>query len=242
LIFWSKCAGKLLGNEYIINVGANLKERIFITHLHDVTIVFSNGYSSQRYVAKLSNLNDLIEYAIPDPDNQAEVRKAILLQLCNVVNYQGTMTAFTEMASENWADCVDASEPAPITYWRKKAGLTDSYSSGGLDISVPGIITSVQQFILRTDSVVVDALLGQGEALDCYNMRLQDEAATAAELKNARYEQETTQEQSKIDAALAAITAITDPAEKAEAWKKLFGDCCMDDVITNLNINSGTGA
>jgi hypothetical protein len=45
-----------------------------------------------------------------------------------------------------------------------------------------------------------------------------------------------------IDAALAAVNAITDPAEKAEAWKKLFGDCCMDDVITNLNINSDTGA
>jgi hypothetical protein len=161
--------------------------------------------------------------------------------LCNVVNYQGTSMAFAEKATEQWTDCVDGTDPAPFTYWRKKAGLTDSYTSGGLEIKVPGVITSVQQFILRTDSVVVDALLGQGEALDCYNMRLQDEAARASELKNVRYEQETVQEASKVDAALAAVNAIVDPVEKAEAWKKLFGDCCMDDVITNLNINSGTG-
>lgn len=44
-------------------------------------------------------------------------------------------------------------------------GLTTVYSSGGLELTVPGIVTAVSSQILRTDSVIVDAILGQGEAL-----------------------------------------------------------------------------
>ena len=47
-------------------------------------------------------------------------------------------------------------------------------------IKVPGIIMDVKRRVLPTDSVFCDAVLGQGEALDCYNMRLQDAAALAA--------------------------------------------------------------
>ncbi len=103
-------------------------------------------------------------------------------------------------------------------------------------ISVPGIITSVQSHILKTDSVIVDALLGQGEALDCYNMRLQEEASRAAELRNSRYEAETSQEAAKITAALATIAAITDPVLQADAYKKMFGSCCSMDEL-NLILN-----
>lgn len=105
-----------------------------------------------------------------------------------------------------------------------------------LVISVPGIITSVQSHILKTDSVIVDALLGQGEALDCYNMRLQEEASRAAELRNSRYEAETSQEAAKITAALATIAAITDPVLQADAYKKMFGSCCSMDEL-NLILN-----
>ena len=217
-----------------------LQEYLVVTHLHDVSVVFSTGYADQRIVVKLANLDDLVSAVIPDQAHQAEVRKAILLHLCNVLDYQGTRTAFAEKTSEQWTDCVDGTDPAPIVYWKKAAGLQQTYSSGGLEIKVPGIITGVQQYILRTDSVIVDALLGQGEALDCYNARLQEEAAVASELRNTRYAQETTQMKAKEDAALAAIAAISDPVQQAEAWKKTFGECCMEDVIANLNINGGS--
>jgi hypothetical protein len=39
---------------------------------------------------------------------------------------------------------------------------------------VPGIILEVNKNTLRTDSLIVDALLGQGEALDCYSMKVQE--------------------------------------------------------------------
>jgi hypothetical protein len=155
--------------------------------------------------------------------------KAIMLHVCNVANYQGTVMPFAEKVTEVYNDCVDATTVPAIVYWRKRRDLQDTYSSGGLNITVPGIITSVQSHILRTDSVIVDALLGQGEALDCYNMRLQEEAARGATLRNERYEQETSQEAGKISAALAAIAAITDPVAQADAYKKMFGTCCDFD-------------
>ncbi len=57
------------------------------------------------------------------------------------------------------------------------------------------------------------------------------------ELKNAHYEQETARlsenmlaEINKVTTALNAINAIVDPAEQAQAYKDIFGECCMDDV------------
>ena len=63
--------------------------------------------------------------------------------------------------------------------------------------------------------MIVDALLGQGEALDCYNQQLQEAAVVAAQLANR-----------KIEQAIAVIDAIADPAEKARLYNNVFGTCC----------------
>ena len=67
----------------------------------------------------------------------------------------------------------------------------------------------------KTSSTVVDAFLGQGEALDCFNMKAQDAVAIGEQLKNL----ETLQQ-------LEAIQSITDPTQRAEMYKKVFGSCC----------------
>lgn len=100
---------------------------------------------------------------------------------------------------------------------------------------------------MRTPSLVSEALLGQGEALDCYNQQLQDAAVTAADLNNMssmihnisagmdilqskeRLEmdkEQLQQEISRIQQAMAAIDDISDPIEKAKLYKKIFTDCC----------------
>lgn len=163
-----------------------LQEYITLTWLNDASIVFTTGFPGQQRAVRLSQLDTFLEEVINTAAQRDEVKKLILLHFCNVLNYQGTLMQFSEKVTQSFSDCVDGGAGPTYTYWRKKAGLSDSYSSGGLTITVPGIITSVQSHILRTDSVIVDALLGQGEALDCYNMRLQDEAAPAAELRSDR--------------------------------------------------------
>jgi hypothetical protein len=34
----------------------------------------------------------------------------------------------------------------------------------------------------------------------------------------------------KLVEALSVIAAITDPEAKAEAYRKMFNDCCLDDI------------
>jgi hypothetical protein len=53
-------------------------------------------------------------------------------------------------------------------------------------LSVPGIILSASKHVLRTDGLIVEALLGAGEGLDEYSQGLQFEQLRAKELANDR--------------------------------------------------------
>lgn len=57
--------------------------------------------------------------------------------------------------------------------------------------------------------------LGQGEALDSFNMKAQDAVAIGEQLKNIEALQQ-----------LETIQNISDPAQRAELYKKVFGSCC----------------
>ena len=213
-----------------------LQEYISILYLNDVRLVFSNGYKESIVQFKISSLQGFLDkYIIAD--KRAEVKKAILIHFCNVSDYQDVKHSFLEKVIEEYNDCDSGTPDETYTYYRKKSGLSQTYSTGTFSFTVPGIILSVANHMLKTDSVLCDALLGQGEALDCYNNRLQEASADQAELKNARYEQETARlsekmlaEINKVTTALNAINAIVDPAEQAQAYKDIFGECCMDDV------------
>ena len=78
-----------------------------------------------------------------------------------------------------------------------------------------GIILNTTQRVLRTPAVIMDAVLGQGLALECYHLKLQEAAHVGAHLANRKTEQ-----------ALAIIDALTDPAEKARMYNHVFGSCC----------------
>ncbi len=62
----------------------------------------------------------------------------------------------------------------------------------------------------------------QGEALDCYNQKLQESATLNAELLNDKQLKQNEELQQKID----TINNIADPIQRAENYKKIFGDCC----------------
>ena len=116
------------------------------------------------------------------------------------------------------------------------------------------MILRVQKQTLQTSSLIADALLGRGDALDCFNQnaqnasnisaytaamqsmqRLTDSVQTTAnnqlfadqqlELGDKQVELAT----KKVDMAaqqMDVITSITDPLAKATHYKKVFGDCC----------------
>ena len=64
---------------------------------------------------------------------------------------------------------------------------------------------------MRTDSVIADSLMGQGEALDCFNAHVQEAKKNQLWLENQ-----------KTQLALETLSAITDPQVRAEMYAAMF--------------------
>jgi len=198
-----------------------LQEYITITTLNDVQIMFTNGYPESDIVVGLDDIDTLLEQVLNTPAQIEEVRKNIFIELCNVYDHTGTAVSFIEKVEETLNDCIFDTDSVTRSYVRKKKGLTQEAEG----FTVEGIILDVKKRMLRTDSVVVDALLGQGEALDCYNMNLQNQAVIKTDLENKALKQQ-------ID----TLEAIADPVERANAYKKVFGNCCeVPQSVENYN-------
>lgn len=205
------------------------QELITVTYLDDITFVFSNGYEEKKIVTKIDGLLQMLEEVITNPADALATYQNIINQLGNIYDYEDATNpkSFLEKYNENIWDFFGHMPGAPwppaapplktIARFRKDPSLQSNYTpyAGAIPIGVKGIIKNVTHRVLPTDSVIVDAILGQGEALDCFNLKLQDNAVLESQLNNDIKQQ-------SID----IINAITDPAEKAAMYKKVFGDCC----------------
>ncbi|WP_197479904.1 Ig-like domain-containing protein [Paenibacillus swuensis] len=165
----------------------------FLTFLHlvDVRIGFFEtfvvGENKYREVT-LPQLDALIKDTII-PEKRVEVRNAILYQLLNVFDYQDRHHAFVE--EEPFKD--RNGQDIPLShYLRVKKDYVTEYvdEASGTAIEVPGIILAANRNVLRTEGIVVEALLGQGEALDDYSRNLQAESVREKELRNDLLEME----------------------------------------------------
>ena len=183
-----------------------------ITYLEDVTFLYSNGYDTSVKTGTLASLDNFLREVLADEEQVAAVRSMIYVELCNLTDYTGTKVSFIEKVTEKRANCIEPKrDDQEVSYVRKRKDLKQTYK----DKTVDGIILNVTDRVLRTPAVIVDALLGQGESLDCYNQHLQEAAHQGAHLANRKTEQ-----------ALAIIDAIEDPLEKAKMYNNVFGTCC----------------
>ena len=189
-----------------------LQEYFTLTYLDQVSLVYSNGYDNSRKTGTLSSMDNLLRAVLVDKAAIEQVRSDIYVHLCNIPDHTGTRTSFIEQVTEKHANCIEPEKDRkPITYVRKRKGLVQSYR----DKSVEGIILNVTHRVLRTPALIVDAVLGQGEGLECYHQHLQQAAVDSAALANRKLEQQ-----------IALIDAIADPVEKATQYNHVFGTCC----------------
>ncbi len=187
------------------------QEYITVTYLNDVSFGFTKGYLGDGSTVKLDNLEGLLKSVLRTDKQVAEIKARLIDELANVYDYEGTRRSFVERKDEEIASVVDPKKPVrKNSYFRKNSKLAQSWDASGK--TVKGIILDVSRRILTTDAVIVEALLGQGEALDCYNQRLQDAAANRADFENASKEQ-----------AIDIIDKIKTPNDKANLYKKVFG-------------------
>jgi hypothetical protein len=194
-----------------------LQEYISITYLKNIRIAYSNGMPDSFLVVDIEDIDGLLETVIPDNTLRATVKG-------NILNpYKGT-------SLKNW-QCT----PIPLINEsnQRRVSVHDTYTYAkngqSKSLRVEGVILNISHYTLRTDSVICDAVMGQGEALDCFNVQLQDAAVLSAQLQNYTTLQ-----------ALQVIDGITDPMEKAKLYKKVFGDCC-DVAQTGCNCNNKGG-
>ena len=208
-----------------------LQDYFTLTYLDDVTIYFDNGLPNSERTVKLPQLDTLLYEMLADIEVIDDVRKTILTYLCSIYDYQGVRTPFVEKVSENLVD-LDNKLQQTRTFYRKNKDLSQTY----LEKTVKSIVLNVTHRTLRTPSLIVEALLGQGEGLDCYNMQLQDAAVESAVLQNTKIQHEidkmnaetglVNQNRIKMAHALNMLDTIGDPIKQAELYKKVFSECC----------------
>ncbi len=170
------------------------QQYITVTYLANVKVAFCNGYEESLRIVSLEELGDFLGTLIVE-GQRATVEKLLLKNYCTVQNYKDVAIPFMERYSHPIGGCFPAGvstldggtnpneRPAntteTVSYWRKKRAVQDSVPANvyGFPIEVSGAILSVQENTLKTSSVLVESLLGQADALDCFSMKIQDAEA-----------------------------------------------------------------
>lgn len=187
-------------------------------HLKEVRVAFCNGQGKCWREVPLSGLRPFLkQYVVPRKVNDVAQR---ILKVAgfvfdandNAINCLdlveiGPNGASAEVTSEPLLVGGEFPPPTDHTYYRfRKGALTDQDKN-----PVDGVLLQTKEITMRTDSVVVEALLGQADALDQYAMKIQAETADKLALENQR------------EALLhSVVNAIEDPIERAHTAANLF--------------------
>ena len=140
------------------------QEFVTFLHLTDIRIGFFNGDGKSTREVPLSALDRLLDEVIK-PTKQAEVRGIILEQLSAVRDHVG-----------NSMDVKREITVAPgDTYLQFNTDLATTFEDKqGREYEIPGVLLKTDYLTMRTEGVIVEAMLGNGQALDSYAERLQD--------------------------------------------------------------------
>lgn len=193
------------------------------THLKDIRIAFGNGKVYRE--VPLSGIRTLLSEVIR-PDQVDTVAQRIL-KLVGVVFDKddepvNVLEIFTmQPGGQDWDGPSDAAlDPAtlefppptgtdaPPSFYRFKRG---ALSQGEDANPVQGVVIDERQIVMRTDSVIVEALLGQADALDEYAMEIQLAAAKSKTLEN-----------DKTEIILQTLRDIADVNQRAQVIIDLF--------------------
>ncbi len=192
------------------------------THMVDIRIGYFNGDKSTKMEVPVHKLDSLLE-AVVHEDKREDVKDDIHYALANIYDYAGDQVSdFLQTKTYTERDGSTSS------FMAIDVDKTSDYSNDatGASFTVPGIILGVTTNVMRTEGVMVEALLGEGEALDDYNQGLQEEKVNAEKLANAaaRLDNRMVESQLKI---------IRDKdGDAADVYDQLFDD--------NENDTSGT--
>lgn len=189
---------------------------VTLLHLTDVRIGFFNGDRASRREVPLSRLDALLAEVVK-PEKRATVRAVVLEQLSAVRGIDGVPVDVVRRVQFDQGDDFIQFDPT-LT-----ATHTDTH---GRSHTVPGVLLEHRDLVMRTEGVVVEALLGNGDALDGYAAELQG-------LEVRRREAEVALAQARAVQLELVNTAIDQgDADRADRAERLASRGCCDDRPT----------
>lgn len=157
------------------------QEFVSVLHLVDVRVGFFNGSDEVRTEVPLSQIDRLLNQFV-QPEHQAAIRKEITTHLGLIYDETGSLV------SESDPPFIEEVDSPAGSYLRINRNHSHVIKLGDSDnsreISVRGVVTNVTRSVLRTDGIIVEAILGQAEALDRYSQGLQETAIEEKHLGN----------------------------------------------------------
>jgi hypothetical protein len=137
---------------------------VTILALVDVRVAFFSGYQLAAREVALPQLDSLLEDYIV-PAKRADVRAAILGQIRDIRDYADQTQPFIEEVSLGAND----------KYMRVRRDIVSSYTEPITQqkVDFTGVPLAVNTYTMRTEGVIVEALLGQASSLDSYAEELQ---------------------------------------------------------------------
>jgi hypothetical protein len=141
------------------------------------------------------------------------LRDNVLNVLSSVPDYTGTLQSLVEQVTPK---APDGTPDQGATYLRVKTDIKQGYPADNPQYTVPGIILGASSYVLRTDQLLCDALLGEGDALDSYSHALQDVAIAERQAAVAETQAAVAREQ------LAQSIVSNKDTDMAAIWGKIF--------------------
>lgn len=170
---------------------------VTVLYLTDVRIGFHNGDPSTWREVPLPELEGFLKEMVK-PSERAALRHAIHDALYYTFDWQGDHRPLVEervLTPDGAAKppiIAAALNSSPYKYWRYCRHTTQlDRNADGVEASIPGVVLGVTSSTLPTDGVIVESLLGQGNALDAYSLGLQVEAVRERLAQNDRTQTET---------------------------------------------------
>lgn len=126
------------------------------------------------------------------------------------------------------------------SYFRFRLGTTSTYTepATGSTFTVPGVLLTADHHVMRTDGILIEAVLGDGEGLDEYNRRLQVTAYEARAHDNYTkiVANELSKEQLERMRLARSIVEAAPASKRASLYAELFtpsaGDSSSDGTTT----------
>lgn len=201
------------------------QEHISLLHLVDIRVAFWNGLAESVREVPLSKLDQLLASCIVQ-ERRAKVRDIVLAQLQTIFDHQDRVVTPPLVEEQNLGN--------GDTYLRFRKDAVSTYTDEtGNTFTVPGAIVAVNKNIMRTEGVIVDAVLGLGEALDSYSRGLQETSVEERRLANHTH-------QARLDREKIARGIVEEQNEKAARIYRMVFPTTVE-LPGKISVSAGDG-